>query len=98
MLLEVRSIGGTGISVIGGDRPTLTRGNHSVHNCTVHDFAKVLWCYHPGIQMEGVGHVASGNEIFNAPHQGILVGGNDHLIERNVFHDLLLEIRTCQSE
>ena len=69
--VEVSAIGGTGISVIGGDRPTLTRGNHSVSNCTVHDFAKVLWCYHPGIEMEGVGNVASGNEIFNAPHQGI---------------------------
>ena len=69
--VEVSAIGGTGISVIGGDRPTLTRGNHSVSNCTVHDFAKVLWCYHPGIEMEGVGNVASGNEIYNAPHQGI---------------------------
>ena len=27
------------------------------------------------------------NEIFNAPHQGILVGGNDHHIAFNVFHD-----------
>ena len=46
---------------------------------------------HPGIEIEGVGHTASYNEIYNAPHQGILVGGNDHLIDHNVFHDLLLE-------
>ena len=89
--VEVQAIGGTGISILGGDRPTLTRGDHLVTNCTIHDFARINWCYHPGIQLEGVGNIASYNEIYNAPHQGILVGGNDQLITHNVFHDLLLE-------
>eukprot|EP01052_Picozoa_sp_SAG31_P017513 SAG31_NODE_1200_length_9419_cov_15.101717_2_plen_468_part_00 len=89
--VEVQAIGGTGISISGGDRPTLSRGDHAVINCTVHDFARINWCYHPGIQLEGVGNIASYNEIYNAPHQGILVGGNDHLIDHNVFHDLLLQ-------
>lgn len=42
--VEAHSIGGAAISISGGDRPTLTRGNHSVTNCTIHDFARVLWC------------------------------------------------------
>ncbi len=89
--VEVHTIGGTGIFVSGGDRATLSRGDHLVTNCTVHDFARINWCYHPGIKFEGVGNIASYNEIYNAPHQGILVSGNDHLIDHNVLHDLLLE-------
>lgn len=89
--VEVHQIGGTGISISGGDRPTLSRGDHIVTNSSVHDFARINWCYHPGIKLAGVGNTASYNEIYNAPHQGILVGGNDHLIDHNVFHDLLLE-------
>jgi hypothetical protein len=44
-----------------------------------------------GVKIAGVGHSVTHNEIYNAPHQGILVGGNDHHISFNVFHDLLLE-------
>lgn len=40
--VEVLSIGGTAISIAGGDRPTLTPGHHSVTNCSIHDYARVL--------------------------------------------------------
>jgi hypothetical protein len=89
--VEAMSLGATAISISGGDRLTLRPGFHSVSNCTIHDYAKILWCYHPGIKIEGVGHTVTQNEIHSAPHQGILVNGNDHRIAFNVFHDLLLE-------
>eukprot|EP01045_Picozoa_sp_COSAG04_P004323 COSAG04_NODE_186_length_21024_cov_6.326069_9_plen_523_part_00 len=87
---EVKSLGGTAISIEGGDRPSLRRGDHSVTNCTIHDYARVHWCYQPGVELKGVGHTVANNEIHTAPHQGILVSGNDHTIHRNVLHDLLL--------
>ena len=89
--VEATSLGGTAISIDGGDRALLLPGSHSVTNCTIHDYAKVLWCYHPGVNIRGVGNTVTNNEIFQAPHQGILVYGNDHLIAFNVLHDLLLE-------
>ena len=89
------SLGATAISISGGDRPTLRAGFHSVSNCTIHDYAKVHWCYHPGVEIEGVGHTVTHNEIYSAPHQGILVNGNDHRIAFNVFHDLLLFLDLC---
>jgi hypothetical protein len=89
--VEATSLGGTAISINGGDRARLLPGSHSVTNCTIHDYARVLWCYHPGVLVHGVGNTVTHNEIFQAPHQGILVGGNDHRIAFNVFHDLLLE-------
>ena len=89
--VEVMYNGGRGIFIDGGLRPTVMRANHTVSNGTIHDFAKVMWCYHPGIHVARVGCTVSNNEIYRAPHQGILVNGNDHLIQFNVFHDLLLE-------
>jgi hypothetical protein len=89
--VEAMSLGATAISISGGDRSTLRAGYHSVSNCTIHDYAKVLWCYHPGVEIAGVGHTVTQNEIYSAPHQGILVNGNDHLIAFNAFHDLLLQ-------
>lgn len=35
---------------------------------------QVLWCYHPGVKLAGVGNTVADCEIYNAPHQGILVG------------------------
>lgn len=86
-----RFFGSTAITINGGARDTLAPGLHVVTNCTIHDYGRVQRCYRPGIKILGVDNSASNNEIFNAPHQGILVGGNNHRIEYNVFHDLLLD-------
>jgi hypothetical protein len=82
--VEVTSLGSTAVSISGGDRPTLQPAGHSVTNCTIHSFAKVQWCYHPGVKIAGVGNTVMNNEIFDAPHQGVLVGGNNHLVNFNV--------------
>ena len=54
--VEVMSVGSTAVSIAGGDRASLVAGSHSVTNCTIHDYAKVIWCYHPGVKIAGVGH------------------------------------------
>ena len=45
--VEVMELGGQAISIESGDRTRLLPGSHSVTNCTIHDYAKVIWCYHP---------------------------------------------------
>jgi hypothetical protein len=45
--VEAMELGGQAISVDSGDRTRLLPGSHSVTNCTIHDYAKVIWCYHP---------------------------------------------------
>ena len=45
--VEAMELGGQAISINSGDRARLLPGSHSVTNCTIHDYAKVIWCYHP---------------------------------------------------
>ena len=87
---ELCYLGGTGISLKGGDRPTLTCGGNRAENNYIHDFGEINQTYHPGISISGVGHTAAHNEICNAPHSAILYAGNLHCIEYNEIHDVVL--------
>ncbi len=80
---HVHDIGEAGIRISGGDRKTLTPGGHHVLRNHIHDYS--LWCrtYRPAIGMDGVGHRIANNVIHDAPHNAILFGGNDHVIELN---------------
>ncbi|WP_243229470.1 Ig-like domain-containing protein [Microbacterium sp. CIAB417] len=85
---ELSHIGGVGVVLQGGDKTTLTPGNNSVQNSEIHDFAYYHKAYNPGVMFDGVGNVARGNEIHDAPHPGIIVHGNDHLFEQNEVYDV----------
>jgi hypothetical protein len=77
---------GTGeeaISVNGGERRTLVPGKNVVENSHVHDYARWVWMYQAGVHVGGAGNVLRHNEIHDAPHNGILFAGNDHLFELN---------------
>jgi len=47
--------------------------------------------YNPAVKISGVGIRALHNHIHDAPHAGILMTGNDHVIEYNNIHHLALE-------
>jgi hypothetical protein len=79
----VTGTGGRGVSVSGGDRPTLTPANNVVDGCAIHDFARWTWTYHPGVDVAGVANIVRNNRIYDAPHAAILFRGNEHLIELN---------------
>jgi len=70
-----------GMVLSGGDRKTLTPANHSALRCDIHDFGQ--WCrtYQPAVRLAGVGQVICQCHIHHAPHAGILLSGNDHLIQ-----------------
>lgn len=87
---EITRTGKGGIYVSGGDRMTLTPGQNRVTNNYIHDFSEIYLTYQGGISLQGVGNVADHNEICNSPHSAIFYGGNEHLIEYNDIHDVVL--------
>ena len=83
---EIYNTGSGGISLGGGDRLTLEKGNNQVVNCRIHDFTRLDRSYKCGVNIDGVGNVIRNNEIYNCPGSAILLHGNDHLIEYNSIH------------
>ena len=80
---NIHNIGGTAVTLSGGDLDTLERADNYVENCHIYGFAYYHKAYNPGILLSGVGNTASHNKLHDAPHPGILIFGNDHLVEYN---------------
>lgn len=89
----ITTIGGTAISLEGGNSTTLTKSNNTVIACEISDWAYYNRVYTPAIKLSGVGCNVIGNRINFAPHGAITFTGNDHLIERNEISNVLLEFR-----
>lgn len=88
---DISDTGDGGISLDGGDRKTLTPGGQVAENNLIHNIACWSRCYQPGIEVSGVGNRVAHNVIHDCPHTGILLGGNDHLIEFNEIYRTCLE-------
>jgi len=88
---EIYNTGAGGISLSGGNRLTLEKGNNQVINCSIHDFNRLDRSYKSGINIDGVGNVISNCEIYNCPGSAILLYGNSHLIEKNNIHHAVTE-------
>jgi hypothetical protein len=80
---DIYETGDTGVSISGGDRKTLTPGGHYVVNCHIHHQSRWDRTYRPAIGIDGVGNRAAHNLIHDGPHNAILMGGNDHIVEYN---------------
>ncbi len=87
---EITHTGRGGISLTGGDRTTLTPGNNRAVNNYIHDFSEVYQTYQSGIHLNGVGNICAHNEISGSPHMAIGYHGNEHLIEYNYVHEVVL--------
>lgn len=85
---HLHHIGGTAVTLTGGNPKTLEPGDNFVENSHIHDFAYYHKAYNPGVHLSGVGNRMSHNELHDAPHPGVLVFGNDHLIEYNEIYDV----------
>jgi hypothetical protein len=80
-----------GVRVKGGERQTLRPGRHVIENCHVYDFSRVDRTYTPAVWMDGVGNRVSHNHFHHSPCSALRLEGNDHLIEFNDIHHVLLE-------
>ncbi len=87
---DLFELGGSGISVSGGDKKTLEPGGHQIINNHIYNFSKIHKTYYPAITINGAGNRIANNEIHDAPHSAIILGGNDHIIEYNRIY------RVCQ--
>ena len=87
----ISDIGANAIKLSGGGSGVLSPSGSQIKNCIIHDYARIIKGYSAGINMGGVGHMITGCEIYNAPHCGILFGGNDNIISDNNIHDILKE-------
>ncbi len=88
---DIHDVGSMGIRMRGGNRSTLTPAENYVVNNHIHHYAQRKKVYQPAVRMYGVGHRVAHNLIHDAPHQAIGYDGNDHLIEFNEIHDVVLE-------
>ncbi len=87
---EISHTGRGGIRVDGGDRIQLKAGGNIVDNNLIHDWSEVCLTYQPAVSLDGVGNVCSHNEMYNSPHAAVFYYGNDHLVEYNYIHDVVL--------
>ncbi|MCS7310053.1 MAG: right-handed parallel beta-helix repeat-containing protein [Armatimonadetes bacterium] len=88
---DFTDLGDGGVQVSGGDRHTLTPCGHEVVNCLFTRFSRWSRTYRPAVLVEGVGVRVAHNLMYDAPHNAILLGGNDHLIEFNEIHHVCTE-------
>ena len=88
---DIYDVGSTGIRLTGGNRSTLEPSGNYVVNNHIHHYAQRKKVYQPAVRMYGVGHRIAHNLIHDAPHQAIGYDGNDHRIEYNEIHHVVLE-------
>lgn len=92
---DIYDTGSGGLTMSGGDRRTLTPADHLAVNNHIHHYSRLQLTYANAIVLEGVGNRAAHNLIHDAPHQAIAIGGNDHVFEYNVVHDVCTETDDC---
>lgn len=85
---DIHHIGGAGMEVNGGDRKSLTPGEHHITNNHIHHYSGWVRTYLGAINLNGVGNRIANNLIHDAPHTGILLNGNENIIEYNELHRL----------
>ena len=85
----ITQVGRSGVTLDGGDRPSLTPANNFVERSNIFQYARWDWTYNPAVSMTGVAERASHNRIHDAPHQALFYSGNEHLIEFNEIYNVL---------
>ncbi len=88
---EIYNTGTQGITLVGGNRYTLSPGNDFITDCRIHDFSQWVQTGRPGILISGVGNTISHNSIFNAPHTAIWLYGNNNVIKYNDIYSVCRE-------
>ncbi len=87
---DISFTGRDGISLSGGDRPTLTEAKNFVDNCYIHHVG-VFYKQGVGVSLNGVGQRVSHCLIHDTPRFGIMFTGNSHVLEYNHLRHLALE-------
>ncbi|MBN2378161.1 MAG: right-handed parallel beta-helix repeat-containing protein [Sedimentisphaerales bacterium] len=92
---DIHDTGTGGIILSGGNRKALTPAGHEAVNNHIWRFSIHKPTSSYAVQFQGVGNRAAHNLIHDAPHQAIFIGGNDHIFEYNIVHDVCMETDDC---
>jgi len=87
----IEGVGLHGVDVAGGDRAKLVPAGHAVERSRIARYGKIRHTYAVGVHVNGCGNRVVGNRISDAPHTGVLYGGNDHLLADNEVWGILTE-------
>lgn len=88
---DIYNMGRGGTILRGGDRKTLTPGGHFVENCDIHHLSRIDHTYTPAVLANGVGIRIAHNRMHHIGSSAMRVEGNDHLVEFNEVHHVVLE-------
>ncbi|MEM9236263.1 MAG: right-handed parallel beta-helix repeat-containing protein, partial [Verrucomicrobiota bacterium] len=88
---DIYNLGAGAVHLGGGNRKTLEPGGNFVRNCHIRDFNRLDRSYRAAVNVTGCGNVIAHNLIHDAPDMAIYLHGNDHVIEYNHVHHVMLE-------
>ena len=88
---DLFNLGKAGVSLNGGDRKSLTPAKNLAVNNHIHHYGIFQRTYAAGIHANGCGQIVRNNCIHDAPHNAILYGGNEHLLEGNEVYRVVME-------
>lgn len=80
---DIHDVAMSGIILGGGDRKTLTPGYNFAANNHIHHYSNWVRTWQLAINLSGVGNYVANNVIHDAPHEGMYVHGNEHVLEFN---------------
>ena len=86
-----RNLGHGALDVSAGDRRTLEPGGIRIHGNAFSRVGQFARTYTPAVLIHGVGAVVCHNECRDMPSSAMRLEGNDHVVERNDIHDVVLE-------
>ena len=92
---QIHHTGGGGVIVSGGDKNTLIGSGHRIYNNHIFQIGTTLLTYSSGLAVHGVGVTVSHNLVEHGPGTGILLTGNEHIIEKNEMHHLCSQASDC---
>ena len=87
---DIYEVGSNAVTISGGDRKTLTPAGNYADNNYIHHTG-VFYKQGVGITLDGVGNRVSHNLIHDTPRFGMIILGNDQLVEYNIIHHVSLE-------
>ena len=88
---DIYTLGAGGVRAAGGDKKTLTPGEHVIENCHIYDFTRIDRAYAPAVHLDGVGNRIAHNLFHHSPHHAMRVEGYEHTIEWNEIHSVVYE-------
>lgn len=80
-----------GITITGGDadrKGKLESSDNYIINNEIYNFGFLDGTYQPAIRVSGVGDKVAHNKVYDSPHQALVLGGYNCIVEYNEFYNI----------